>query len=968
MEENNLNNNSMIGNQPTQFGSNKNQTSEKEIKFAKTRKVSGIILASVLLASTLVGAGFGFAKSVDQVAGVDNRYNDFVQIEANVDFENGSTQDIKDASKSVVDTLNFLGMQNANVRTIGDDKIIINNPISSYSYFESNIMNDDETHFEDIMSATSNSNYFKEVGTLLIPLFFDGTLDIRDIEGDAAFVNKSTGGNDYGFVGGVENGGSFGVEAEPENPEEGSSYYSTTNRELGDEVDYVLPNFFESATLKHEQGLPLIELKIAKEGNNGDGYINMFKDLDRYIDSTANSENPTQYVFWFNYDLIYDLVDLIDPDGLSSSGSLYNYVAAKPNLRPLYVTTNSTSLMSSKYSDTVELRGTFTEKQARYFVGKINNSNSFKYNNIKFEVIINFQTKVVLLVLAIILLVLILVVIFSFVSYFGLLGVIASTVYLLSAMTITLIVSGTGILITGLGLVSLGVVFMISALIMFVIVNEYKTNNKDKFISVNMVASDKLASVHSILFAPIVVAVLLFYGAGLILTTAIAIPLYIIIIGVVLSYVFASVLLFPIVYAFDLLIEWTRTTSDKKWDYVYGFNSEYQKGHEVKLGRDKTKAGTIVAIVMMAVSVIVGGTLYFTTGSAFNTTNYGTQNYSYVVEATDEIAKMKITQPNTDPFDTSENRFAADLIYTHFQATEEHIDEVEKAFKDNGVKVSSIEVIRNDEITQPYGEDPILLGSFGFEVNSRTKIDEETASKVNASLGEIEAVLNEEEIAGLDATTSFKLAERMSWDGSTSNSIRGYQVNQVFINGIWTLLLMIFISSVILIFVGNLGVGISTLISSIMELALLVSPMVIFYLPISTLSVFTIVLMFGISLVLKTLIVRDAKGDEIELNKWERAADKRRFVIPVFAGVLLILELFLIGVYSWTIVLPMLLITILAPIGIFLVQQFIFPSLTSKMDINRNNQIRARLQADIEESKNAIDGEPREEYIVGVNM
>ncbi len=128
----------------------------KNEKNNKAKKIAGITLSSVLLAATLVGAGFGISDSVQNNGGVDTNYNDFVQIEANVSMEKDGV-DIKDSAKSIEDTLDFLGMQNAYVRTMGDSKIIINNPIESYSYDEFNIMNNVEDHM-GIMSYESNQN------------------------------------------------------------------------------------------------------------------------------------------------------------------------------------------------------------------------------------------------------------------------------------------------------------------------------------------------------------------------------------------------------------------------------------------------------------------------------------------------------------------------------------------------------------------------------------------------------------------------------------------------------------------------------------------------------------------------------------------------------------------------------------------------------------------------------------------
>lgn len=932
-----------------------------EKRYTKTKKVTGILLASVLFATTIVGAGFGFAKSSTENSGLDTNYNDYVQIEADVNF-NDKDSNIKDAANSISETLSFLGMQNSSVRTIGDSRIVINNPISSYTYHDLNIMNNNEDHF-DLMSASSNSNYLEEIGTLLIPLFFDGTLDIRDAEGDAAFVNNDV--NDYQFVGGVENGGTFGVES-TEGTEE---TYLTNNSSRGLELDmsdYYVENFFEGAELKHKNGYPVIELQIAKEGNNGDGYINMFKELDAYIDSTESSDNPTTYVFWFNYQLTFDLVSLLDSE---FDGDLYTYANSHSNLRPLYVTANNTSIMSSKYSDTVEITGSFSEREAQYFVNKINNSQSFTYSNVNFEVVINLQTKIMLFVMISLLLLLILVVIFTFVGYFGLLGMVASGVFVISTMVTTLILTSSGILITGLGLLSLGVVMVTTALLMLQVLRIYKNNNEDKFLSINKVANDKLHEMHGTLFLPLVVVVLLLYVAGLLLSTTLAISLYLVVIGATVSYILASVLLFPTLYVLDILLGWTRTEEESKWTFISGVNKEYTVNNEGKEVKDRSVVGIIIAAVMIVLSVITGGVLYATTGSAFNTNGYGQLSYSYVVEATESVAWLtleEMSQLSEDPM----NPYGYEFAQVHYESMEKYENEVEKAFEDNGIKVSSVETIRVDKVEINSDEEIELMGSFGYQVYSSDKLNSDNVKSINDSLnligGDEGIKLNEE--SSYSSYTHIKVSERMSWNGKESFKVIDYTNGFMFIRSIYALLAMILVIGLILLFVANWGVSIATMISSLMEMALIISPLVLFYIPISTLVIIPVILLFVVSLRNKVIIYKQANKQEIEKGKWENASKDNRWTTPIFAAVLLVFELLLFGTYGWLIVLPMVIFTIVAPFIIFFIEQFVFVNLASKFDKIRNSRKEAQLQKDINRAKNNDDGEIREEYIEGVNM
>lgn len=939
----------------------------KNEKYTKTKKIAGIGLSSVLLAATLVGAGFGIANSVENMGGVDTNYNDFVQIEADVNFLNRNA-DIKDAAKSIDDTLDFLGMQNATIRTMGDSKIIINNPIETYTYKEFNIMNSTEDHL-DLMNDTANKNYFNEISTLMIPLFFDGTLDVRDIEGDVAFAESEINGSStWQFVGGVEDGGTFGVETDTETGSETGSETASLSIE-----DSYVENFFEYAELKHSSGSPVIELHL-KEGHNGTyEYVNMFKEFDSYIDATANSTNPTRYVFWFNYDLTYDLVQLVDSEGLSTAGSLYDYVTSNGTLRPLYVTSGTTSVMSSIYSDTVELTGSFSEQQAEYFVNRINNSSRFQYSNIDFEVIINLQTKIMLIVFGSILLLLILVVIFTFVAYFGLLGMIASAIFLLTNLTMIMIISSTGILITGLGLVALGMIISSSAIMIFVTVNTYKNNNEDKFLTVNKVGADKLKEIHSLIFVPMVASVLIFYVSGLIVTTLIAIPLYLIVIGLVLSYLFVSMFLIPLLYGLDSLLSWTRFEYTKKWDFFIGFNNSFTNGASSNNdatvdhsgNQKKSLISTLVAVGILALSVIVGGTLYGTTGSALNSTTYGTENYSYVVQATADKAWMNLEKDNSP---VSEDR-GVDMRHTYYEETKKVTSDVESVFEDNGIKVSSINVIRVDEVElDTTTNEHTLYGSFGFEIYSKNAMNVKNANGIQSDLSDMAAIQLTPDDAVLDTKTQFELSERMSWNGEESIKMINYKDNTTLISGVYALLVMSLVLAIILLFVGNWGIALASLITTLLEIVLIVSPLVIFYIPISVISVFTILLLAGVSFSIKTIITKKAKSDEIETDKWERAANRNKYSMFIFSAFLLFFELLLIGIYAFIALLPMIIVTILAPFAIYLTQQYVFPTIASTLDSRRGKTSKRQLEKDIEDSKDPKDGLPREEYIEGVNM
>ncbi len=948
---------------------------ETPVKGNKAKKVAGSVLASVLFVSSLIGASFGYYKTYNEVNGFDTNYNDFIQLEANVKIDSHSGKDIHDAARSLTRTLDFLGLQNSTVRTVGDSKVIINNPIESYENDGLYLFSDkddyslNDYHFDPINS--SHEAYSKEIASMIIPLFFDGTLDLRDEEGDAAFLKVSDDVNytNYEFAGGVDNvngkEGDFGVVADDAGTET-ESYGVLDSRTIAgyDPSDYYVKDFLGDAKLKHDQGNPVIEMEISKEGNDGDGYINMYKELDAYIDDMNTVGTPVTYVFWFNYELTYDLIEAMDSEGLSSAGSLYSYVSANEALRPLYVTASTDSLMSSKFADTIELTGSYSESQAKFFVDRINNSNSFEYSDVQMTVMFNLQTKIMLFVLAVIVLLMIIVIIFAFVAYFGLLGLIASAVFVLVTMISGLMYTSTGILLTALGVLSLGLIAVISATVIAWVIVIYKKDNEDKFISVNKVASDKFRKIHGTLFSPMVTTVLLFYGAGLVLPTMIAVPLYLVVIGLVISYIFATLILFGIIYIMDLLTNWSRVEIESKWDWAFGKNFAFEESKSFKATSSDVEAktskwGVIATVITMLVAVVMGGVMYGTIGTPFNTNVYGNETYSYVVQATDLDAVLYLNEGEDVPND----KYGYEHLQSYYEATDKQIDEVENVFENNGVKVSSIETVRLDEINSS-GD---LVGAYGYEIHSRTEINSDIVELINSDLAEVNVELQPEE-AVIEKNTSFEMSERLSWTGTESLKIIGYTQNVFFFKTLYTLILMSLITALILLFVGNWGISLAALVSSLLESVLLVSPLVIFFLPISTLVALPIVILAGISFRTKVVIAKQAKEDEVQSNKWQRAAKSQSLITPMFAGVLIIFELLLIGTFSFVAVLPMIIVTLIAPFAVYLIQNFVFVSMASKLSDVRDNNAAAKLQKDIEESKSTDKSKISEEYIDGVNM
>ncbi len=923
---------------------------EQTIK--KTKKISGIVLSSVLFAATLVGASFAYADTVQKTPGLDNTFNDYAKIEADVSFKD-KNKNIKDLSNSIYKTLDFLGMQDAQIQTIGNNKVVITNPISAYGYKaekgEYNLNNDIDKHFETTIN--NSYQYTKEVGTLALSLFLDGTLDIRDIEGDPAFIQKEVQGvNRWVFDGGIENGGSFGVE------DSSSGTYETTIRSEQP------INFFESANLKHSNGQPSITLQIKSKGSNSDEYINMFKDFDRYLDQNSS----TQYVVWFNYSKTYDLINEVDPSGLASS-SLFDYVQSSQNLRPLYLTSSTGSIMSSKYSDVVEFKGGFNDKQAKYFVDKINNSSDYKYNNVTFIVVTNLQTKIMMIVLASMVLLFIIIAIFAFVWYFGLIGLIADSILLLNSLIVGLILSSTGVLLTAISIITIGLITLSSAILIFTLLNIYKKGNEDKFHSISKVAFDKFKNFNSNVFVPLITIVLIFYGAGLIVPQIIATTLYLFVIGVSISYIIVNVVLFPLVYIMDLATGFTRVEYNQNWDYVCGNVKSFNLNVKGNENKKLSLIGLIITSVLVAATVITGGLLFSTTDSAVNSNMFGREDYVYQVVVTEDIAKMALNKGFNQEVDNGEIYTSWNFQYA-YEATESNKEVVANAFEDAGIKVNRTEVVRFDEIKNyesNYESKKTIVGSYGYLIYSNKEIDANQFKNINDSLST--DVINVIEDAP-STTTSFKMREGSSYVNGTSQKLNNYTYNVLVTKVIYSVLLMSLITWLVLLFVGDSGVALASFITSTLEVMMIFSPIVLLYLPFSISLGFIVVALSGISLINKVLITKKAKASEIDTNKWILSAKENAILPMLFVGFLLFFELFLFGTYRWTSVISILLVTLISGIVMYFNQTFVFAYLASSLSRNKIQRNEERLKKEIEESKNKKPGEIREEYIEGVNM
>lgn len=915
------------------------ENKDNKINIKPIKRIAGTLATGVLLAITLIGTGFGLANSVEETKGnVDTRYNETVQIQTKVKIkESGKT--INDAADSIYKTMAFLGEQNAEVKTIGNDTIVVTDPVSSF-------VDSEKTLIEMMKNTENNKNYIKEVQNLIVPLFTDGTLDFRTVKGNEIFSSAG-----YGF------------EFMKSNLEEDNSKSDETetksNREYDDLNDPY--DFFTTASVVHSNGAPLIKVGISKKSGNSDQYLNLFKDFNTWISTNKNNESfTTDYVVWFNFKNTYEQLSNLS-DEVSNPEDVWTYVSGSETLRPLYLTASNIELMSNKYENSIQLTGNFTDSQANYFVDKINNSNSFEYSNLKVVMLSNDQTKVFLTVIASLLITFIIVVIFAFVGYFGLLGVLASISFLLINLIVAIVTSASGIAISGIVLLALFIVSGIAATCIYIVFNRYKNGNEDKFVTITNRFFTKVKDINKLLLVPTISIIITLYISSIVMPIALSAVIYLILIGLLFTFLVSVMVTLPLIYVFDLLLEFTPNVQTNKWTWTVGTNQKKNTNinTDIKNIKKRTLTVSLSGVIVLLVSLIIGVSLYSLTGSSTNNNIYGREDYVYNVAVIND--QLKVDSTSEDP-DEDGSWSWANISEKYYKDANALKGNIKKDFKSNGIDVTNISVVNNDEILNI--DNDSFLTSFGFIISSRNAISQSQALKINESLSTEVISIDD----GSGNKSGFMLEKAFSWNGKESKKVNSYSKFKYTNLGILSVVLIILITVIITLFIAGWGVSISVALTTTLETIFIISPIYIFFIPYNLLVWLPIMLFLAVSATIKIQIAQEAKEDEVKSERWARSTKKKMLLIPLMAMFLLPIELFLIGAYSFIIMVPIIVITIIAPLVIFSVQQFFFPYMSLILGDYRDGTKKNQLKADIRKSKDKENKEPKEEYIEGVNM
>ncbi len=916
----------------------------KENKNKKIKAIASGVGASLLLAGTLIGSGFGFAKAVEERGEIDNIFNQRALIQSDIELEGDTT--LREVGEYVNETLDFLGVNNSKVYvTTFDnvDRLIIDIPVGTYI----STMDKEDTLIDAMTNSETNEKFVKEIAAIYSTALFNNNLDFRSSDGQKIFKKS---GNSYTFDSSV-----LAQETEPETEVRSATNYG----------DY---DFYSGSSVSYQNGVPVINVKLSK--NNGkDEYLNLFKEFNEFIIT-----NPgTTYNVWFGYEQLVEF-------GENVTGSEFNpedYVSEKW-IKPFYVTTSTSAIMSSRFDDelTIQKDTGFSEKEAQFYSRKINNTNSFSVDtsSVNVSLYMNEKSKVILIVMASILLIVIITIVGLMLWYLGLLGLIAASGFVLVNLFAALIYSTSGLTVTVIGLLALLILAFVSAWLIFVVANKYRKGNDDKYLSSFKRYTEKLKGFNREVFAPLITITILSFVCGVFLPAIIAATIYIVVIGNVMAYGVA--LLIQLSYfAIDSIMNFTKEYYDVKWSLIIGrvdplWNKEIK--YNDSLSKKRTTLISLSSIIVLLLSVFVGGVLFATTGSTVNTNMYGTESYYY---------NVKLIDPNSEygQFDIA-NGDNIDNIYTAYEETEYLEAEVKKAFKDSGIKVKDISLVRNDEITfyptTPIDEDDWDIDladnvTFGFNVVTKEEITDFTT--LNEKLALIDT--NNFEDSGIEytgelsgATTGFVVNnDFLSVANTEASELINITDNIVAINSIKMMLIFIIVFAIIALFIGRWGAALTVIISTAIEAIFVYAPIFLLFIPFMQILLFPVALLMSLSAGVKVYIMKKVREQDRKTEDvWIKCTETNQFLILLISFIFVAMSFVMIPALGFIYSMVFALFSLWIGFVTLITQRYVF-TYFARVLTNFNEKVRSnKVSDDIRRSENS--NEPQEEYIEGVNM
>ncbi len=907
-------------------------------------KISSFILTGILFIGILIGTIFGLKSAIQNKGEIDKNYNQKVTLQTSVEIKN-SDKNINDAASSLFQTLKYLGFENSEIKSFGNETLQITIPISSF-------VKDGKPSTDEIYKTSSNIQYVNEIEVLEVSLFFNGILDFRTTDGVPIFIKDEKGQTIFN--------------------EDGVKPVDPPNKVNFNDSEPLI-EMFGSASLKHSSGSPFIRLNF-KDASPSiiTEYEIAFDDWASYVEGGQSLD----YAVWFDYDKLETIAKKIDSEYDPETGLYNSYISDGITgnevwIKPFFVT-EGTDAPKSKFESFVNLRNGqgsswINEKSGTYFVNKINNSGNYKFSNIKVSLNLKHSKGIILIVMFAVFILLIVVLIFLFSWYFGLLGFVASSLIMLIGLFSVLIYSSIGLVITGFGISSLIISLLIISLITFVILSIYK-KNKDKSTSEVEKFKTNFRDANSMLFLPLTIFTLGLFLSGTLLSPIITVSIYLIVLFAIIGYLIMIIILFPLILLIDLFINFSIEENVGKWNISTGVN-KFKDKNDTSLDEENSKtlsnsslSFSIAGIISIVLSLFVGGLLFTFFGTPVNVAGKTNTNYRYQIELIEKPINSIINDPN----DTKTISF----LEESYNNDVEKIGDVKKVFNSNGVKVRSIDVDRMDEIRlndKDKGPDIKLEATYGYTVYSNKSIDSKKLKNINEGLSNIKVKTTD----NYDAKESgFILSETSSsltnFNGKKAMKSINYSQNKETINSIYAVLILILFSTITFLLLFGWGVGSTYLITSVAELSLITFPIFVLFLPYNIIVWFSIITSVLLSSVMKSYVSRSVRKSDLSDKVWFKHSRKVIPIIIVWLSIFLGIEILLAFAYGFIFLLSSFVITIWSMVILSFSQYFVFPFYSRKLDGYRKKLKDNKKNDDVTRSKNKDI--ISEEYIKGINM
>lgn len=738
---------------------NKAKKAEQK-NFNKDKKERGKIITAFFSAFffilILVGSVFGLLNFNDpNDYQIGNNFKEYYQFEINVDWKD---QQINQSDK-IKDLANYFNQQlsenenyyNSQVYTVGSDTILVDMPITSiknYSYGDNLI--------DKPFSDPAQEALLEEIIYLQATLINQNYLEFRSYNGELLFPNGTQ------FV-------------EPPLATDDSSVSVNASNSQG--------NLIQKAEVDYYKGNPYVKI-YPKDPTIFRDALSWYQDQAQT--ATSADPNATYWTVWFDYSQlenillkgtdkgIFDYVPVdYDPTGEQAQVNVYTYIHAdddgnptdeitKKIAEPYFVTIDQISNKNtSVYNDYFAVTGDFSVAKANNIVRRINFSDSLQYFDLSIEnynlVDNNNSIKdlnwVFWLFIAFVILVG-----FFFVSWFGLLGLIATSNNLLFGLLFSYFIYLFALPISLALLIDLFLITFITSIFTFYGLKKYKDidnklwNPKTKY--------KNIFKDFSGTFLPLLFVILIsFLIGGFFLPIIIQIFLYFLIFGIAFFFLVNYLVLLFLFFMIDLGTNFTNFTfkeDDKFWNYFVGLNQVRLFKNSKLFNNDKNifkerKSNNFKFIFVLTIlsSALFGAVFalnYYQNGSGINKNFINDSVYRYDILKTYQTS-TKDTYSSYDSLDNqtidSDKRLQdPQNQIAHLEEIKQNVNDILDVLKQNNVNIDHYQIIRYDKLIyqETYKPDENQVSTivnynyqftYGISVYSKTEITETMFLDIN---------------------------------------------------------------------------------------------------------------------------------------------------------------------------------------------------------------------------------------------